>query len=151
MYPQTRINSVSVCCLGLCCGHRVVRDGTTRDEQEVLAYVSESGITRHLRLIQTAMPANEKELETEIAGMIEADAEDAPLILRELDSNGRVAVVEYIVNKMEAAGLDPRADYSDLCDEVEEEDDDFDDDDDDDFDDDENDDRWPGDNDDDEG
>jgi hypothetical protein len=87
------------------------------------------------------MPANDKELETEVAGMIAADAEEAPMILRELDDDGRVAVVEYILNKLEAAGLDPRAEYSDLCDEVEE---DFDDDDD--FED-EEDDRWPGDND----
>jgi hypothetical protein len=96
-------------------------------------------------------------LEKEIATLIKSDCDatggpevEIPLIFRELNEAGRVAVVGYMLDKLEAIGLDPRADYADLTDDDDEDDDDDDDDDlDDDFDDDD-DDRWPGDNDDDE-
>ena len=139
LYSQTRINSVSCCTFGFCYGHRVVRNGSASDEPEVLEDVGESWITRHFRLIRT-MP---KELEIEVAEMIRADAENAPMALQELSSEGVRAVVEYIINKLEATGIDPRAEYEDLNDdddEYDDLDDDFDDDDDD---------RWPGDSDDD--
>lgn len=144
MFTQTRINSVSLCSFGCCYGHRVLRSRCVENESEILEYAETCGLTRNLGLTMTTLSnedADETAIEYEIAGMIETDP-DAPLEFSSVNRDGIEKLVKYVVDKIEAIGIDVREQFVDLLDDIE---DGWDDDEDDDEDDDALDDRWPGD------
>jgi hypothetical protein len=157
LFDQMVDNRFSVCCIGLCYGHRRARRGNDDGESALLENDVPGGVQNHTGFLAMLNGEDFKEVDalaTEIAAQIETDVREGsaklPPVFRELrlDTAGITELVAHIVDRMEAAGLDPRADYADLVEDEDEFDDMDDDDDDDEFDDDELDDRWDDDDDD---
>jgi hypothetical protein len=129
VFDQMVDDCFGVCCFGLCYGHHRTRRRDAFGQSPVLENDVPGGFQDYARLL---MPHNDKQVDdlaNEVVAYIEFDlnstpqADDVPLIFGELNSAGRLAVVAYVINKIEGTGLDPRADFADMTEDEDELDD----------------------------